>query len=117
MFKGSMAALITPMHEDGSIDHEALRDLVEWHIANKTDAIIATGTTGENVTLDPEELFQVNELVAKQAAGRIQKKKKKKTPGAGGWFLFYSPHIKKKTKKKNFKKKKKKHPPRGRACL
>lgn len=71
MFKGSMAAIITPMHEDGSIDQEALRDLVEWHIANKTDAIIATGTTGENVTLDPEELFQVNELVAKQVAGRI----------------------------------------------
>lgn len=71
MFKGSMAAIITPMHEDGSIDQEALRDLVEWHIANKTDAIIATGTTGESVTLDPDELFQVNELVAKQAAGRI----------------------------------------------
>ena len=71
MFKGSMAALITPMHEDGSIDHEALRDLVEWHIANKTEAIIATGTTGESVTLDPEELFEVNALVAKQAAGRV----------------------------------------------
>lgn len=71
MFKGSMAAIITPMHEDGSIDQEALRDLVEWHIANKTDALIATGTTGESVTLDPDELFEVNQLVAKQAAGRI----------------------------------------------
>lgn len=71
MFKGSMAAIITPMHEDGSIDQEALRDLVEWHIANKTDALIATGTTGESVTLDPEELFEVNQLVAQQAGGRI----------------------------------------------
>ncbi|HTM64571.1 MAG TPA: 4-hydroxy-tetrahydrodipicolinate synthase [Gammaproteobacteria bacterium] len=71
MFKGSMTALITPMHEDGSIDQETLRDLVEWHIANKTDAIIATGTTGESVTLDPDELFRVNEIVAQQASGRI----------------------------------------------
>jgi 4-hydroxy-tetrahydrodipicolinate synthase len=71
MFKGSMAALITPMHEDGSIDQQALRDLVEWHIENKTTAIIATGTTGESVTLEPEELFQVTELIVKQAAGRI----------------------------------------------
>lgn len=71
MFKGSMAAIITPMHEDGSIDKEALCELVEWHIQNKTDAIIATGTTGECVTLDPDEIFEVNALVAKQAAGRI----------------------------------------------
>ena len=71
MFKGSMAAIITPMHEDGSIDKEALADLVEWHIQNKTDAIIATGTTGESVTLDPDELFEVISLVVKQAAGRV----------------------------------------------
>lgn len=71
MFKGSMVAIITPMNEDGSIDQQALCDLVEWHIANKTDAIVATGTTGESVTLDPEELYEVNALVVKQAAGRI----------------------------------------------
>ncbi len=71
MFKGSMAAIITPMHEDGSIDEQALRDLVEWHIKNKTDAIIATGTTGESVTLDADELFTVNKIVVEQAAGRI----------------------------------------------
>ncbi len=71
MFKGSMAAIITPMHEDGSIDKQALCDLVEWHIENKTDAIVATGTTGECVTLEPDELFEVNALVVKQAAGRI----------------------------------------------
>ncbi len=71
MFKGSMAAIITPMHEDGSIDKEALAELVEWHIQNGTDAIIATGTTGESVTLDADEQFEVNSLVVKQAAGRI----------------------------------------------
>ncbi len=71
MFQGSMAAIITPMNEDGSIDVKALQDLVEWHIKNKTSAIIATGTTGESVTLEPEELFKVNEIVVKQAAGRI----------------------------------------------
>lgn len=71
MFQGSMAAIITPMNEDGSIDVKALQDLVEWHIKNKTSAIVATGTTGESVTLEPEELFKVNEIVVKQAAGRI----------------------------------------------
>lgn len=71
MFKGSMAAIITPMHEDGSIDKEALAELVEWHIQNGTDAIIATGTTGESVTLDADEQFEVNSIVVKQAAGRI----------------------------------------------
>lgn len=71
MFKGSMTAIITPMHEDGSIDKEALCELVEWHVQNKTDAIIATGTTGESVTLDADEVLEVNRLVVKQAAGRI----------------------------------------------
>lgn len=71
MFQGSMAAIITPMHEDGSIDKQALCDLVEWHIANNTTAIVATGTTGECVTLEPSEMLEVNALVVKQAAGRI----------------------------------------------
>lgn len=71
MFKGSMAAIITPMHEDGTIDKEALCGLVEWHISNHTDALVATGTTGESVTLEPEELYEVNSIIVKQAAGRI----------------------------------------------
>lgn len=71
MFKGSMVAIITPMHKDGSIDENALCELVEWHIASGTSALIATGTTGESVTLSPEELHKVNELVVKQAKGRI----------------------------------------------
>jgi 4-hydroxy-tetrahydrodipicolinate synthase len=71
MFKGSMAAIITPMHEDGSIDKQAFCDLIEWHIENKTDALVTTGTTGESVTLEPEELFDITALAIKQAAGRI----------------------------------------------
>jgi 4-hydroxy-tetrahydrodipicolinate synthase len=71
MFQGSMAAIITPMHKDGSIDKNALCELVEWHIESGTKAIIATGTTGESVTLSPEELQEVNTLTVKQAKGRI----------------------------------------------
>lgn len=51
MFHGSMVALVTPMQKDGSIDYVALTDLIEWHIAEGTDAIIAVGTTGECATL------------------------------------------------------------------
>jgi 4-hydroxy-tetrahydrodipicolinate synthase len=71
MFKGSMVAIVTPMHEDGSIDKKALNDLVEWHIESKTDAIIANGTTGESATLEPDEQLEVISLVIKQVAGRI----------------------------------------------
>lgn len=71
MFKGSMAAIITPMHKDGSIDENALCELVEWHIHNGTTALIATGTTGESVTLSPDELHRVNHLVVTQANRRI----------------------------------------------
>lgn len=71
MFKGSMVALITPMHEDGSVDKISLKALVNWHLAAKTDAIIAVGTTGESATLDPSEHFEVIEMVVKQVAGQI----------------------------------------------
>lgn len=70
-FKGSMVALVTPMHEDGSIDEKSLHDLLEWHIANKTEAIIAAGTTGESATLSPEEQRHLINLVVKQVKGRI----------------------------------------------
>lgn len=71
MFKGSMVALVTPMLEDGSIDKAALHDLVEWHIASGTTALIIAGTTGEGVTLSPDEQFEINSLVVKQVAKRI----------------------------------------------
>ena len=71
MFKGSMTALVTPMHEDGSIDKAALNDLIEWHIQSKTSALIAVGTTGESATLEPDEQFEIVSTMVKQAAGRI----------------------------------------------
>ena len=71
MFKGSMVAIITPMHEDGSIDKKAMQELLEWHIAAKTSAIIAAGSTGESATLEADEHFDLVSLVVKQTAGRI----------------------------------------------
>ena len=59
MFRGSMVAVVTPMTADGALDFEALARLVEFHIENGTDAIVAVGTTGESATLDFEEHIQV----------------------------------------------------------
>jgi len=71
MFQGSMVALVTPMHEDGSLDEAALAKLVEFHVENHTDAIIAMGTTGESATLDTAEHCDVVQRVVALAAGRI----------------------------------------------
>ncbi|MBA3660296.1 MAG: 4-hydroxy-tetrahydrodipicolinate synthase [Gammaproteobacteria bacterium] len=71
MFKGSLVALVTPMFDDETIDIEALKALVEWHIESGTDAIVATGTTGESATLDSDEHFFIIETVVKQVAGRV----------------------------------------------
>jgi 4-hydroxy-tetrahydrodipicolinate synthase len=59
MFQGSMVALVTPMHQDGSLDWESLAGLVEWHIEQGTHAIVAVGTTGESPTLDMHEHVEV----------------------------------------------------------
>lgn len=71
MFYGSMVALVTPMKDSGAIDLEALRKLVEFHIENKTDAIVAVGTTGESATLNTPEKISVIKTVIEQVAGRI----------------------------------------------
>ncbi len=71
MFHGSMVALVTPMQADGSLDRESLRNLVEFHIEQGTDAIVAVGTTGESATLDHEEHCQVVREVVEMAAGRV----------------------------------------------
>ncbi len=71
MFNGSMVALVTPMQPDGSIDKKALQDLVEWHIASKTDALVVTGTTGEGSTLTTAEHFDLISSVVSQAQNRI----------------------------------------------
>ncbi len=71
MFRGSMVALVTPMREDGSLDEESLRLLVEWHVEQGTDGLVAVGTTGESATLDLDEHCGVIRQVVEFTAGRI----------------------------------------------
>ena len=71
MFHGSMVALVTPMHDDGSVDVSALRRLVDFHVDNGTDAIVAVGTTGESATLNMDEHCETIKQVVEQAAGRV----------------------------------------------
>jgi 4-hydroxy-tetrahydrodipicolinate synthase len=71
MFHGSMVALVTPMHADGAVDEDGLRRLVDWHVENRTDAIIVVGTTGESATLDEKEHCHVIRRTVEMAAGRI----------------------------------------------
>ena len=71
MIRGSIVAIVTPMAEDGSVDFPALQRLVEWHIAEGTDGIVAVGTTGESATLDVEEHIAVVRCVVEVAARRV----------------------------------------------
>lgn len=71
MFQGSMVALVTPMNADDSINKTSLRQLVDYHIEQQTDAIIAVGTTGEAATLTHDEHCEVIQIVVEQVAGRI----------------------------------------------
>ncbi|MDI4631804.1 4-hydroxy-tetrahydrodipicolinate synthase [Pelomonas sp. V22] len=68
---GSIVALITPMHEDGSIDEPALRALIDWHIAEGTDCIGVVGTTGESPTVSMEENREVIRIAVEHAKGRV----------------------------------------------
>lgn len=71
MFHGSMVALITPMAEDGSVDDAALARLVDFHIEQGSDAIVAVGTTGESATLDEVEHCDVIRQIVTCTAGRV----------------------------------------------
>jgi len=66
-----MVALVTPMNSDGDVDFDSLRGLVEWHIAEGTNAIVAVGTTGESATLDEKEHCEVIRQVVQMVDGRI----------------------------------------------
>lgn len=70
MFKGSMPALITPF-ENGSVDFDTLKKLVEWHVAEGSHGFVPVGTTGESPTLTHEEHEAVIKAVVETAAGRI----------------------------------------------
>ena len=71
MLKGSLVALITPMNQDGSINYEQLHDLIDWHIENGTDGIVAVGTTGESATLPVEEHLAIIEATVKHVNKRV----------------------------------------------
>lgn len=71
MFQGSIVALVTPMQSDGTIDKKALYQLLEWHIASKTDALVVAGTTGEAATLTPDEHTELISCVVKYVAKRL----------------------------------------------
>jgi len=76
---GSIVALVTPMREDGSVDYDALRRLVDWHIAEGTDCIGVVGTTGESPTVSVEEHCEIIRVAVEHAKGR-----KPIMAGAGG---------------------------------
>ena len=71
MMQGSIVALVTPMSDDGAVDFAALDRLVEWHLAEGTDGIVAVGTTGESATLDVDEHTSVIRRVVAAAKGRV----------------------------------------------
>ena len=71
MITGSIVAIVTPMHEDGSLDLESLAKLIEHHIESGTDGIVSVGTTGESATLSHDEHHRVFEETIKCVAGRI----------------------------------------------
>ncbi|MBQ9708735.1 MAG: 4-hydroxy-tetrahydrodipicolinate synthase [Firmicutes bacterium] len=70
-FRGSMVALITPFNEDGSVNFNKLKELVDFHIAEGTDSILALGTTAETPTLTMAESDEIVKTVISQANGRV----------------------------------------------
>ena len=71
MLQGSIVALVTPMHADGSIDWEAHERLVQWHVESGTAGIVPMGTTGESATLNTQEHLEVISRTIQLANGRI----------------------------------------------
>jgi 4-hydroxy-tetrahydrodipicolinate synthase len=71
MIQGSIVALVTPMDQSGALDMESLKKLVEFHIEQGTDALVAVGTTGESATLDEDEHCDVIKSIVDYVNGRI----------------------------------------------
>ena len=69
--QGSIVALVTPMHEDGSVDYPTLRRLIDWHIAEGTDCIGVVGTTGESPTVSMAENCEIIRVAVDHAAKRV----------------------------------------------
>jgi 4-hydroxy-tetrahydrodipicolinate synthase len=70
-FSGSMVALVTPMHPDGSLDLASYKNLIDWHVQEGTDALVVVGTSGESPTVDMDEHAELIRIAVQHAAGRI----------------------------------------------
>ncbi len=71
MLTGSLVAIVTPMTIDGSLDYPALGQLIDWHIEQKTDALVVVGTTGESPTVDVEEHCELIRYTVERTDGRL----------------------------------------------
>ncbi|MCW5620545.1 MAG: 4-hydroxy-tetrahydrodipicolinate synthase [Burkholderiales bacterium] len=71
MLRGSLVAIVTPMHEDGSLDLDAFRRLIDWHIAEGTNGIVVVGTTGESPSVDFEEHCLLIKTAVEHGRGRV----------------------------------------------
>ncbi|MGE5712982.1 MAG: 4-hydroxy-tetrahydrodipicolinate synthase [Betaproteobacteria bacterium] len=71
MIKGSIVAIVSPMHDDGSLDFDAYRRLIDWHVAEGTNAIVAVGTTGESPTVDQQEHGELIRVAVEAVRGRV----------------------------------------------
>src|ERR1044071_4198694 len=69
--QGSLVAIVTPMREDGALDLEAFRRLIDWHIREGTDGIVVVGTTGESPTVDFDEHRLMIDTAVKHVGRRI----------------------------------------------
>ncbi|HUH60405.1 MAG TPA: 4-hydroxy-tetrahydrodipicolinate synthase [Candidimonas sp.] len=70
-FQGSMVALVTPMHPDGSLDFDSFRKLIDWHAGEGTDALVVVGTSGESPTVDVDEHVELIRVAVEHSAGRM----------------------------------------------
>ncbi|MEO8806420.1 MAG: 4-hydroxy-tetrahydrodipicolinate synthase [Burkholderiaceae bacterium] len=71
VINGSIVALVTPMQEDGSVDYDGLRRLVDWHVTEGTDCVGVVGTTGESPTVSVEEHCEIIRVAVEHAKGRV----------------------------------------------
>ena len=71
MIKGSLVAIVSPMRDDGSLDYDAYRRLIDWHIAEGTNGIVAVGTTGESPTVDHDEHCELIRVAVESVRGRV----------------------------------------------
>lgn len=71
MITGSIVAIVTPMQEDGSLDLNSFRKLLDWHVQEGTDAVVVVGTTGESPTVNVEEHCELIKVAVEHVAGRI----------------------------------------------